>query len=516
MRYTSLLALLVLVLLGGCQDLVVENTNDPDRERALAEPSGVETLISGSWPTYWARTHSSSSTAQVLQLVADEQTATYANSGALEASSEPRVPYNNSTTADIGGLARFQWYDWNTALSNANEALAAIDRGVRLTTGPGTQDNTARGRAFAKFIQGVSLGYLGLFFDQASVVDEDTDLSDQAALAYKPYPEVIAAAVKSLEESIAIAEANTFDLPADWIRGAPLTNQEFARLMHAYIARILVLAPRTPAERQAVNWQKVIEHTQRAIQQDLVVTLEDNVLESTYLLRAQSSSSFSTRADYKLIGPADVSGKYQAWLALPVAQRTEFQITTPDRRITGATPTSAGKYFRYRPATGVFRPDRGTYHFSAYQWYRYGGRYQDGPATLVSVAEMDLYRAEAYLRTGQPEQAAALINKTRVANGELPPVTAQGVPESATCVPRKPSGACGSLLDALHYERMIELTGLDATRTYFDRRGFGTLTEGTFLQLPVAARELETIGLPVYSFGGVGGEMAADANEEPQ
>jgi hypothetical protein len=39
----------------------------------------------------------------------------------------------------------------------------------------------------------------------------------------------------------------------------------------------------------------------------------------------------------------------------------------------------------------------------------------------------------------------------------LPAVTASGVPQGAGCVPRTVAGACGSLLDAIHYERRIEL-----------------------------------------------------------
>jgi hypothetical protein len=504
------------LLMAGCQDLVVDNTNAPDRLRALSEPAGVETLISGSFPTLWGRLHSSASTAQVFPLVGDEFTATYANSGALELSSEPRVAFNNTQTADVAGLGRFQWYDWNEALSNANEALAAIDAGVRLRTGEPVQDNTLRGQAFAKFIQGISLGYLGLFFDQSSIADETTDLSDPTATAYRPYDEVVAASIESLREAAAFAESGSFEIPADWTGGRSLSNVEFGRLMHSFIARFLVLSARTPEERAAVDWAAVIEATQRGVQQDFVVDLVDGVRESTYLLRAQSSGSFSMRADIRLVGPADVSGTYQQWRNMPLNERNEFLITTPDRRITGDSPTDDGKYFRYRPAQGQFRPDRGLYHFSSYQWYRYNGQYQEGTATLVSVDEMNLYRAEALLRTNRAAEAAELINRTRVANGELPAVTANGVPQSADCAPRTIAGACGSLLDALHYERMIELAGIDAARAFFDRRGFGTLTEGTFVHLPVPARELETIGLPTYTFGGVGGTMSADADESVQ
>jgi hypothetical protein len=122
---------------------------------------------------------------------------------------------------------------------------------------------------------------------------------------------------------------------------------------------------------------------------------------------------------------------------------------------------------------------------------------------------MDLIRAEAYLRQGKTQEAANFINIQRVAAGELPPVTEDGVPQGAECVPRTDDGACGDLWDALRYERGIELAGLDALRSYLDRRGFGTLTCGTFLQFPLPGRELGSTGQQIYTFGGVGGEMAS-------
>ena len=35
------------------------------------------------------------------------------------------------------------------------------------------------------------------------------------------------------------------------------------------------------------------------------------------------------------------------------------------------------------------------------------------------------------------------------------------------------------------------------------------LQKGTILQLPIPAKELETLALPIYTFGGVGGTSAA-------
>ena len=77
----------------------------------------------------------------------------------------------------------------------------------------------------------------------------------------------------------------------------------------------------------------------------------------------------------------------------------------------------------------------------------------------------------AVLPAGAAEVAGVRIDdKTRVANGELPLVTVDGPPDEPGCVPRKWKGGgatlqgqCGSLWDALRYEKRIEMAGVDAS-----------------------------------------------------
>lgn len=503
--------ILMLLALPACQDLAVENTNAPDRDRALANAADVETLIASSWRDLWGRVQNSSSTTNVMTNVADETTATYANNGSLELSSEPRPYLNNSPLASVHDTPRFQWEDWYQAVSSVADGLGAIADGLVVETGSPPADNTARSWAFGKFMQGVAHGYLALIFDRAYFITEDTDLSDPGALELLSYEEVRDSAEKVLLEAIDYMQDHSFTLPDTWMNGVPATNQDLIKLAYSYLARFHVYLPRSPEERAQVDWDKVLDYTSRGITADHAIALQSGVLTSALLFRVQSSSSFQARADNKLIGPADVSGNYQAWLETPVPDRNKFLITTPDRRITGPTPTSSGSYFRYL-SNEFFDQGRGTYHFSYYQWYRNGGRSNSGTFAIMTVDEMNLFRAEAYLRTGDRARAAELINTTRTraqtigstSYPGLPAVTAAGVPQSDDCVPRTRTGACGSLEDALVYERMIELAMLDALRGWFDSRAFGRLPPGTFVQMAIPGRELETLGIENYSFGGVG------------
>jgi hypothetical protein len=129
--------------------------------------------------------------------------------------------------------------------------------------------------------------------------------------------------------------------------------------------------------------------------------------------------------------------------------------------------------------------------------------HQTGVITIMTLDEMKYIRAEALFRLNRRAEVPALLNPTRVAAG-LAPVTVNGPPNTPSCVPRRDDGTCGDLWDALMYEKRIDLFPLDAAATFFDQRGWGRLLRGTPIHFPVHGRELETLGLPIYTFGGSG------------
>ena len=529
----AVLALSLAGALGACQDLTVPNTQAPDRDRALSNPGDVESLIASTWRPAWLTHMSALNVSNPLPLIADVVSGTYANEGALELSSEPRRRINNSTLNDFHttGPLRYTWETWYSNISSTNDGLRAIADGLEIVTtdpGEGARDNTHRARTWAKFWQGVSHAHVAMSFDRGWVVTEGTDVSDPFAVVLRPWQEVLDSAIVMIEEGIDLAEEEDFVTPATWINATPLTNGELQRIGNSYIAQFMVLSARTPEEREALDWDKVLFHLDNGIQSDFAPTMASGILTSNHIGRhSQITSTFSTRADYYLIGPADTSGAYQEWFAEPISERDKIKIFTPDSRITvPGNSESSGSLFRYN-ANEIMNPQRGLYHRSYYQWFASrtdptnvggNGRQTSGQWPLLSVKMMNLYRAEALFFNGDLQGAADLINVTRNAAG-LPDVTAAGVPEADGCVPQlaqrkrapasaadTPPGICGSLYDALIYERMIEFGNHTAYMGWWDSRGFGRLTEGTFLSLPIPARELITIRQPVYTFGGVGSD----------
>jgi hypothetical protein len=520
--HRPLLALLGAALAGGlvagCQDLDVTNPNDPDRFRAASLPAAAESFVATSFLAWW-EWDQDTYPGFVTSTVADEFTSAFADFGQLETSSEPRQSWNNSAAFGRNEVNEDPWYGFYSIISTVNDALRAIDSGMVIVDA----NQTARAESFGKFTQSLAHGYLALLFDRAWIIEEDLDLesipTSEIADHLVAYPEVMDAAIAQMEEAIAIAEANDFALPGGptdaWLF-TPMTNEQFVQLMHSFLARYLAYLPRTRADRDAVDWEAVIAHIDAGITEDFAPIGQPDILFSDWKRLASRVRNVTrpgdfARLDYWLVGPADTTEGFQNWKNTPLLERVPFRMITPDRRLQGAAVGSIGKYAGYN-AVDLFAASRGRYHQSHYYFHRFGTgvSWESGPLVIMTVTEMNLLKAEALIRLGRADEAVPLINLTREANGELPPVTIAGPPDDEACVPRKEDGSCGSLWDALRYEKRIEMAGVTPHVAYFDARGWQTLKENSFVHLPIPGRELGTLALPLYTFGG-GLEASAPA-----
>jgi hypothetical protein len=500
-------------VLAACQDLAITNPNAPDRERATRQATATESFVASAFRTWWPVSGHDDYPAWALSTVAREITSGFADFGQLETSAEPRSAWNNSPVNARNQVNQDPWYGLYRTISSVNDALISIDSGLVIVDAT----RTARTQAVGKFMQAISHGQLGLYFDKAFIVDEKLVLDTISTPQFHSYAEVIQAAITQLDAAIAIAKATTFTLPVDsWLFQA-MTRDDFVKLANSFAARFLAYSPRTRAERAAVNWNEVIKRIDAGITTDFAPVAQPDILFDDWKrlvarVRTGPPSDFGRPSNW-LLGPADSADGFVNWVNTPLANRVAFQIRTKDRRIQGAGgPATPGKYVGYN-ANNIFAATRGTYRYSHYYYLRFGTgtSWQTGPQPAVTVTEMDLLKAEALIRLNRAVEAVPLINKTRVANGQLPLVTVDGPPDEPGCVPRKLNGQCGSLWDALRYEKGIEMAGVDAIVAFMDARGWQTLPEASFLQLPVPGRELGTLRQDLYTFGGPGGQSSAPA-----
>ena len=507
--FRTLAVAMIAVSAAACGDLEVVNLNDPDRERAISTPTDVESLIAGSFSSWWKAGHYST-VGITMSTMADSHSSSWGNFAMREMSSEPRIAYNNDPSASYAYVTRNTWRDSYRALSGIRDGLLAIEGGVEVGVNGA---DTHRAQTWAAFVQGLALGRLAMTFDRAFIVDETSSLDDPNALPeMQPYTDVMAAAMAKLDAAISMS-GQSFTIPSSWLGdGGSASNTRLAEMAHSFKARLMVSVARTEADRAAVNWNAVMSEINAGITEDME-TFHDDVNWAWDRLKVHAGANdVWARVDLQMLGPADQGGEFQAWTNLSnVELRTPFPIDTDDARLTtGADPTSDGIYLRYK-ATNGFRPERGTYHFSNYsdnRWYPVRLANYVGTNGYFPVKELDFIMAEALFRTGNQQGAADIVNKYRVDIGGLEPVTTAG-DQSARCVPRDPStGACTDLWEALKYDKRMEVWHYGYGVEFFDDRGWGDLIVNTPIHFPVPGSELDLLLMEIYTFGG-GGEGSA-------
>ena len=533
------MALLLMVSFAGCVDLELDNNNSPNRLQVLGTPEDVVNLVGGSFLDFW-RANMWSDGQMPITTMADEYTFSWANFSGRALAEEPRKAFDNSSAYRYQAANSNPWNRNYLAISNASDALAIIAQDEQTFRDQGI--DVDRLKAFAKFVQGLAHGYIALRYDQGFTVDETIDLAN-TTLELQPYQAVMDFALQKLDEAITISFSNPITAEDDWIFGLDVTDQDLDRLANSFAARFIASLPRDPAERAAVNWAAVMQRVGAGITEDWAPIGDDSGDFEWDPTKSwgQEGRTWS-RADFKTIGPADESGGYQTWLNTPVAERNVFDIFSGDRRIVGPEngeetivadeqrdragahtegtvltyPQNSGTDFEYWGVPGPFPSSRGTYHYSShthkrYRFYLDAGN--NGPMVQMKVLEMDMLMAEGLLRTGGSlDEVARLIDKTRVARGELPSAagaqagTPDHGPNDATY---KPTQAGASLWDMLKWEKNIDGYVAGSGRAWFDKRGWGDLITGTLIHFPVPGAELEVLQLQNYTFGGVGGPGSA-------
>lgn len=505
-RAAALVGVLAVASGTACVKLDVTDPNNLGIGTVFSNAANTEAALIGAWKAYTEVNRGTCPTL-VYSIWGHDVTSTSATY--LEFATEPRIPINNRDNVNCATRNPF-WtpYEATAAAREALIGIAANDLkfGTINAATPNGADTPNR-KLFAKFIIAISQLKLALTIDQAYITDTISPGLNESNVELKPWPEVLANAKDQLRVVLREAQAGpNFTWPALFINGRTITRDELVRVVQSFLVRADVYSPRNPTDRAAVNWPAVLARLDSGITRDFGFQADPAIAGtgSTYI--NNSFAQNTVRISNRLLGPADTSGRYQAWLAAPISNRTAITITTPDRRIHGATNTTAGTRFTRLTST-MGSAANGAYLLSSYRSTRYLNTAADSGnrafIQVISMDEMKFIRAEALFRVGRFADAAALINPTRVAAG-LRPVDANGPPPGRDCVPRKDDGACGNLFDAIQYEKRIELYPTEGDIPWFDARGWGKLLPGTPFHVPVSGRELISRGIPYYTFGGVG------------
>ena len=513
-KATSGLAALLLIGMAGCADLEVKNPNAPDAERALASSDDVEALMAGAYDS-WLRMLRWAGPTNFISVMSFEHSSPWANFGHEYYGRIPRIPSNNVAGGNSVGNLTFAWTKAYQAISAIRTGLIAIDEET-IDLGA---DRTLRARAYGRYMQGLAHGSLALLYDSAFIYDETMD-AELESLELKAYGEVMIAALGYFAEAATLAGSGSFTIPDTWM-SIDVSAGTLAQLAHSWSARMRANVARTPTERAAVDWAAVIADVNVGITSDWSnhVQCWPHVF-CEHGIGYRNYAGWATTANW-VLGMADQSGGYQAWINTPTLDKLAFMYQTPDLRWPqGATETeqydNVGMRFAMNKGsdgTRIWsRPDRGTWRWSFY-WNFYPPirvftDNDEADIPLITMNEMEFLRAEKAFRDGDMATVATIVNVTRELAG-LNATDAAGL--NTSCVPMLPNGSCGDLWEMFKWEKRLETQFMGPLRIgwWLDGRGWGDLMEGTLLELPVPFREMQLLLESSYNLGGVGGVSAA-------
>ena len=389
-----------------------------------------------------------------------------------------------------------------------------------------------RAKAFGYFELGYALGNVALIYDSAAIILPTTPIDEIPPLSAAK--DVMAAALQMFDSSLAYTNspdvangANGFPIPGGWVSGSDMPVATFQKVVRSYKARFRANVARTPAERNAVNWDAVIADTQNGITTDFIVNA-DATLGWALGWRSQLGVDATwSQMTPMILGMADTTLAYDAWLQTPLDKRVPFLLRTPDKRfpagetraiqsaIQGSsragTPIGSILYYINRPSgDDKIAEPWGTWFYDNWRFWGPRAAGGNGPVTAFTRAENDLLQAEGQYRKGNIAAAAALIDKTRgpaglpLLSGVITTATQQ-VPGGSACVPRVPqppsytTTACGTILEALKWEKRVETAFTGYAQWWLDSRGWGDLVEGTALEWAVPWQELFARLGPTYT-----------------
>ena len=558
--------------LSACagDQVTAPNLNNPDVTRVLARPGDVESVIGNSFGSAYNSAQGATGGTGIaghiepaLLTMAFENSSSLANDALGPRGSIPRSAIANNSGDTYNSNNAYNYQGSQRAARTAANGLVQLNS-ANFTLGSAQQD--LRARAWAFFSMAFGNATAAIAYDSLSIVSQ-TDTLGKAPKAFvggvqampiilTQLDSAIAAANKAITLGSAPAGAGGglgFTLPGTWINGNAFTATQFIQMVRGYKARFRAEVARTPAQRAAVDWTQVINDANNALPTDLNVTMgtvapwrvgdEQHYLFDTW---AQQSPMIIGMADSVRAGctaanagDQNAGNCYDAWIATSLGGRYAFLIRTADQRFpagndratqqnnsgagTAQQPPRTNLYFRNRRSSD---PSGDAWNLSQYDFYRFqlwndAGR--TGPYPIMARAELDLLAAEGYIRQGDFPNAMAKINISRVAKGNLPPITgitsatqpiATGVAANS-CVPRVPTApdfahaVCGNIFEAMKWEKRMETAYTHLGAWFFDSRGWGDLAKDTALDFPVPYQETDVRSMKAWTTGGAGGKDAA-------
>ena len=204
-EYFQLTIIVILLLTQGCVNWDKNEYVLPDPEWS---PEEVMTLAGNSFRDLHNVIQGDSSVALAMGVMADHFTCRWDNYGMRDLSLEPRVTsFDNSSENEYYFIIDNEWNKIYEVISEVNFVLERLYGGMLF--GDEGEDNDMV-ETFCWFTCGVAHGYLGLIFDQAAVVEWD---SDATSLSLVSWQDMIDESLVCLIRPLLFAKAGSLFFP---------------------------------------------------------------------------------------------------------------------------------------------------------------------------------------------------------------------------------------------------------------------------------------------------------------
>lgn len=492
-KSTNIILVTSLIILFSCADLSVQNQNEPDRERIIVNETSMQELSNDLFRRWYVTIHNYRGPQIATTVGADAATACMC-SNALTMGKEPRPALENATGSSFGQNSQYFYNELYEINSLASDILKEMSEGLSFSDG----DDDPRFKAQSKLIQGLTTGYIALFYDQGYTVDESTTDEELLNPTLLDYTEVMDHAIAKLEEVISISETHTFVLDNEFMNigisgNTDVDNVLLRQFAHSFIARFLANEPRNYDQLSGVDWSAVKFHAEEGIQTNFSIYNNERRTGKWYNdgLIYLSYPGFG-RVDHYVINMMNSS--------YPAHNTNGENYPPPNSSDILLDPDLDDRLlldYEYMPSNN-FPAHRGIYFFSNFRHSRndtYLNSYSD-LLREITTSELDMYRAEALMHQPSADLGAAaniINNSERISRGNMDPIQALE----------------NEIWNAIHHERMVEQFNTGTGNEFFHMRKYNLLQEGTVLHFPLPGEIQRIIGIE-QSFYTYGGEENAD------
>lgn len=494
LHFNPSLKLLSLALLF-CLGLAIQSCNKSDSDdinvlvdsERFSNPQEYSSFVDSTYAFFW-RSIQHSQPNMSMTVMGQGVLSAWGNWGMRDVAPFPSATsLNNDENYNYSQMISGAWNGLYEVLGRMNDLLSSMDSNPDVVTASIGGEGSDEVRANAKALQGLSLGYLSLLYDQAYIVDENSDATNST---FHPYGEVNDKAIEKLSEAVQLFQNSNLTMTG-W-NGLVYDGDNAGNLLKSFMAKFEVLQARNPTEALSVDWASVLRNTEERIID--LSPIGDEGQHWWHRLLVQGQDASWMRIHQKIIKMMN-----------PNKPESEVPYPFPDGVINlpAISDPEDARITSDFSHLNIINPGRAAFYFSSNYLYT---RYEDysstfsGPMDFLTSEEVDLLRAEALIRMqGNKAEVATIINNTGVTRGGLQPLTGAELDDD--------------LLRAISYERFVEFTYHGTCNIWFyrrmvtplgnqDRLNVYYLEPNTARHMPVPGFELTFQNLPVYTFGG--------------